>query len=87
MQLASARVFAIDPVGLQAAIEAQERHTGGLMAMEGVVGVAVGARADGKPVIKVYTVQETPQLLDRIPAAIEGYRVVVEETGEIHARP
>lgn len=61
-------------------------HTDALMSLPGVVGTAQGECA-GTPCIKVYVVQETPQLLDRIPAAIEGYRVVVEETGEIRARP
>lgn len=83
VQPASARVFAVDPVGLQAAIEAQERHTGGLMAMEGVVGVAVGARADGKPVIKVYT--EAPGVAG-FPRTLDGVPVMVEVSGKVFAR-
>lgn len=81
---AFARVFPVDPVGLQVAIAAQERHTDALMGMEGVVGTAVGARLDGKPVIKIYTeaagVAGLPRMLDGVP-------VVVEVTGKIFARP
>jgi hypothetical protein len=71
----------------QTTIEAVlEEHTDALMSLPGVVGTAHGECA-GEPCIKVYVVQETPQLHERIPAAIEGYRVVVEEIGEIRARP
>jgi hypothetical protein len=80
---AFARVFPVDPVGLQVAIAAQERHTDALMGVEGVVGTAVGARLDGKPVIKIYTeaagVAGLPRMLDGVP-------VVVEVTGKIYAR-
>ncbi|MGD8616993.1 MAG: hypothetical protein PVI91_15245 [Gammaproteobacteria bacterium] len=63
-----------------------EEHTDALMSLTGVVGTAQGECA-GVPCIKVYVVQETPEFLKRIPAAIEGYRIVVEETGEFRARP
>ena len=59
-------------------------HDDALMAIEGVVGVAVGLLEDGKTIcLKVLVVWETPELVRRIPSSLEGYPVVVEETGVI----
>jgi hypothetical protein len=49
----------------------------------GVVGVAIGA-VDGQPVIKL-VIKKTPALEQKIPKMVEGYPVVLEETGEIRA--
>lgn len=57
-------------------------HTGELMALTGVVGTAQGL-TDDKPCIKVYVVKKTSALGRKIPKALEGYPVVVQETGEI----
>ncbi len=59
-----------------------KERTPSLMALPGVVGTAEG-RCDGKPCIKVYVKEKTPDLLKRIPTEIEGYPVTIEETGEI----
>ncbi|MCH7984733.1 MAG: hypothetical protein IIC28_12270 [Chloroflexi bacterium] len=56
--------------------------TDGLMALPGVVGTAHGECA-ALPCIKVLVVQKAPELIRRIPSAIEGYAVEVIETGEI----
>ena len=72
-----------DPVGLQIAIEVQERHTDALITMEGVVGTAVGVRGDGEPVIKIFT--ETAGI-PGLPRALDGVPVVVQVTGKIFAR-
>lgn len=61
-----------------------ERHAGDLMAIPGVVGTAIGLR-DGQPCLKVLTTGNDPLLRARIPLRIEGYSVIVEETGEIRA--
>ncbi len=61
-----------------------KEHTPGLMSLPGVVGTAQGECA-GQPCIKVFVTQTTSDLLQRIPPAIEGYTVAVEETGEIRA--
>ena len=61
-----------------------QRHTEGLMALPGVVGTAVG-ECEGKPCIKVLVVKRTPALVQRIPSTLEGFRVVIEETGEFRA--
>ena len=49
----------------------------------GVVGVAIGA-VDGQPVIKL-VIKKTPALEQKIPKMVEGYPVMLEETGEIRA--
>ncbi|MFC2041076.1 hypothetical protein ACFLTY_01990 [Chloroflexota bacterium] len=56
----------------------------GLMSIPGVVGTAQG-QCSGKPCIKVFVVKKTPELLKKIPSAIEGYTVTVQETGVIRA--
>ena len=66
--------------------EALKEHTDALMAIPGVVGVAQGLLG-GKPCIRVYVVDKTPQLQRTIPTVLHGYPVVVEQTGEIRALP
>ncbi len=59
-------------------------HDEEIMAIPGVVGIYVGVLDDGKtPCLKVMVVKKTPELEKRIPRELEGYRVVIEETGEI----
>jgi hypothetical protein len=61
-----------------------KEHTGSLMSIPGVVGTSEGKRT-GKPCIKVLVIRKTPQLAKKIPSAIEGYDVTVQETGRIRA--
>jgi hypothetical protein len=42
---------------------------------------------EGKPCIKVYVIEETPDLDQRIPHNLDGHPVVVEETGKLKALP
>ena len=58
-----------------------------LMAIPGVVGVAVGALDDGRPCIKVLVAKRTPGHGALIPKEIEGCPVVIDETGEIGRCP
>ncbi len=62
-----------------------KEYTDRLMSLPGVVGTAEG-RCAGKPCIKVYVLETTPELRRQIPSDIEGFAVAVEETGEIRAR-
>jgi len=64
--------------------EVLREHTDGLLSISGVVGTAQGQCA-GKPCIKVFVVKKTPELLKKIPSAIEGYTVTIQETGTIRA--
>ena len=59
-------------------------NTASLMALPGVVGTALGERS-GQPCITVLIAQETPSLLEQIPADLDGYPVQVKVTGEFQA--
>ncbi len=61
-----------------------KEHTGRLMSLPGVVGTAQGL-CEGKPCIKVYVEKKTPDLVKQIPSTLEGYEVIIQETGEIRA--
>lgn len=62
-----------------------EAHVDELMAIAGVVGVAIGALDDGRPCIRVLIIEDDPELRGRIPRELEGYPVVIDVTGEIRA--
>lgn len=64
--------------------EVLREHTNDLMSVPGVVGTGQG-ECDGKPCIRVFVVENIPELLSQIPSSLEGYAVDVEETGEIKA--
>ena len=63
--------------------EVMKEHTDELMAIPGVVGVYIAALEDGTPCIKVMVIEKTPELERIIPNVLEGYPVVIVETGEI----
>ena len=63
-----------------------QEHAGELISLAGVVGVAQGLD-DGKPCIKVLVIEKTAELEQKIPKVLQGYPVVVEQTGEIRALP
>jgi len=54
-----------------------------LMAIPGVVGLYHGLDDDGKSCLKVMVKEKTPEISKRIPTRIEGFPVVIDETGEI----
>lgn len=60
-----------------------ETHTAKLMELPGVVGVYIGALEDGSPCIKVMVIKKTNELEEKIPKDLEGFPVVVVETGEL----
>ena len=55
-----------------------------LIAIPGVEGTAEGL-ASGKPCILVFTARKKDDLAGKIPSAIEGYPVVIDETGTFAA--
>jgi hypothetical protein len=71
-----------DAAGISRAIEAQERHNKALFENHGVNGTAVSTRADGKPIIKIYTAWED---VPNLPSTIDGIEVEVQYVGEIRA--
>jgi hypothetical protein len=62
----------------------KERYEAELMSIPGVVGVGIGER-DGDIVIVVMVEERTDLIDKRVPAMLEGYRVIIEETGPIIA--
>ena len=66
--------------------EVLKAYTHQLMSLPGVVGTAQGL-CDGQSCIKVFVSKKTPELEQKIPKMLEGYPVVIEETGKIKALP
>ena len=60
--------------------QVQEAHTPEWMAIPGVEGTAIGL-FKGKPCIKIFASVKPENLRSKIPSNIEGYPVVIEETG------
>jgi hypothetical protein len=63
-----------------------KEHTGDLMSLPGVVGTGQGL-CSGQPCIKVFVSKKTAKLEKRIPKNLEGYPVVIQETGKFKALP
>jgi len=61
-----------------------ERHARRILSLPSVVGIAEG-EADGRPCIRVLVARKTEELLSSIPQELNGWPVVVEETGEFRA--
>ena len=61
-----------------------ERHAQRIVSLPGVVGMAEG-ETDGRPCITVYVAEKSAGVVDQIPADLEGWPVVVRESGEFRA--
>ena len=68
---------------LQAAMAVQEKHTGRLLSMRGVVGTAIGLTPDGRTAVLVYTLDQGSGAA--VPTVLDGYPVIVEATGPFFA--
>ena len=64
--------------------EVLKKHADGLMDVPGVAAVGEG-EWQGKPCIRVLVSNPNSDALGRIPNMIEGYPVLVEESGEFRA--
>jgi len=64
--------------------EVLKAHTPELMSIPGVVGTALG-EDKGELCIKVLVIEKTPELMKKIPSTLEGFPVVIQQTGEIWA--
>ncbi len=73
-------------MGEQTIEDVLEKRTAELMSVPGVVGTAQGLCND-KPCIRVFVIKKTPEIDRDIPDMLEGFKVVVEESGEIRALP
>lgn len=60
-----------------------EAHATELMAIPGVTAVAIGELEDKTPCIKVYVIDRSEELVNKIPSSLEGHPVVVSVSGEI----
>ena len=63
-----------------------KKHTDTLMSFSGVVGTGQGLH-EGTHCIKVFVTELTPELKKKIPKQLEGYPVVIEETGAFKSLP
>ena len=61
-----------------------ERHARRVVSLPGVVGVAEG-EADGRPCITVYVAEKTAWVAGQIPSDLEGWPVVIRESGELRS--
>ena len=64
--------------------EVQKIHTARLMSLPGVVGVGI-AKTGKQPCIMVLVEKVTPELQAATPRQLEGYPVVLEESGTFSA--
>ncbi len=72
------------PEGKPPIQEVVERYTDSLLSVPAVVGVAQG-ESGGRPAIQILVVRRTPEFDARLPRTLDGYPVVIVETGEIRA--
>jgi len=61
-----------------------KEYTDGWMAIAGVEGTAIGL-LDGEYCIRVFSSAKAQELRAKIPSMVEGYPVVIEETGGFRA--
>lgn len=80
--ISASPVFGAGEQGLEKADQVRQRHTDPLMAIKGVVGVALGLNPAGKAAVVVFT--KEPGVAG-IPNELEGVPVHVRVTGEIFA--
>lgn len=64
--------------------QTHQEHAAELMAVPGVVGVGIGEH-HGKPCIMVLVAEQTSAVQNRIPTELNGFAVVVEQSGEFTA--
>ena len=62
-----------------------QEHTDRLMNLPGVVGTGESLQR-GRPCVLVMVAALPPELRRSIPKEIEGYPVMIQETGELRAR-
>lgn len=64
--------------------EIQQKHQYDLMRIPGVVGVGIGLEAD-ESVLVVMVAKQTRTIKRKVPKQLDGYRLVIQETGVIRA--
>lgn len=66
--------------------EVLKEHSSKLMSIPGVVGTGQSI-CNGQPCIKVFVSRKTEELERKIPKTLEGYPVVIQESGKFKALP
>jgi len=61
-----------------------KENTDKWMAVDGVEGTAIG-QYKGKPCIRIFASVKAEELRGKIPPAVEGYPVIIEQTGAFRA--
>ena len=61
-----------------------QEHRSSLLAISGILGIAQGGSPHA-PHITIYVHSKTSDILALIPSILEGYPVVIQETGDIEA--
>lgn len=64
--------------------QVQKEHTDRWMAIPGVEGTAIGL-SEGQPCITIFTSIKADELRAKIPSSVDGYPIVIKETGTFHA--
>jgi len=64
--------------------EVLKHHTDSWMAIDGVEGTGIGLFKD-KPCIKIFSSKKVEKFKSIIPSTVDGYPVIIEETGIFHA--
>ncbi len=64
--------------------QANRTLTDSVIDLPGVSGVGIG-ECEGEPCLVVMVAEKTDELLKLIPSSVDGFPVVVEETGEFRA--
>lgn len=54
------------------------------LSIPGVTGAAIGSFRN-KPCVKIYTAANPRKLRDQLPSNVEGYPVIIEQTGQFHS--
>jgi hypothetical protein len=61
-----------------------DTHRDSLLSIPGVVGAGI-AKSEGKPCLVIMVKDKTQYTEGQIPKELDGYRVIMQETGEIKA--
>ena len=64
--------------------QVQKEYTDEWMTISGVEGTAIGL-SEGKPCITIFSSVKADELRAKIPSTVEGYPVIIRETGTFRA--
>lgn len=71
-------------MGTASISETLKKHSDSLLSLPGVSGIGEGI-FQGSPCIKIYVETQTKELKEKIPLKLEGFPVLIVETGTFSA--